>query len=464
MNTACPRVSTHAHFTSCKILIATLLLGVSSTQAASQYQINQDGTAIDDAVYYSIGGGSAVSMGSAARTDSISIGAGWDTNLMCGKMDLSTTLQNQLNGATNGFKSIMSGVIKNASGAVASLPALIIQRADPGLYNLLSNGILQARLDFDRSKSTCRAVAERMADIAGGQLGWGQLAEGMALTHSVANRDAVAAVEEAETNRGNSGVPWVGGQSAGGTRQPPIKVVSDVTRAGFNLLNGRNVSDRSPISKDTCGNRLTCQTWSSPQAAETWATRVLGEREHQTCDNCTKTQSKPGVGLTPLIQEEYDAKLQTIEALIKGAKPTSAENLVAASSNSLPVTRGVIEALRDEPDQEILARRLASEVALSSVLEKALLLQRTLMTGRKEPNVASNQLAQQAISSESDALTQEINNLKTELELRRTLAGNSPMMLIQRQSDRAANSRGIYQGDPVRNRLDLIQQATPKVQ
>jgi hypothetical protein len=431
MNTACPRVSTHAHFTSCKILIATLLLGVSSTQAASQYQINQDGTAIDDAVYYSIGGGSAVSMGSAARTDSISIGAGWDTNLMCGKMDLSTTLQNQLNGATNGFKSIMSGVIKNASGAVASLPALIIQRADPGLYNLLSNGILQARLDFDRSKSTCRAVAERMADIAGGQLGWGQLAEGMALTHSVANRDAVAAVEEAETNRGNSGVPWVGGQSAGGTRQPPIKVVSDVTRAGFNLLNGRNVSDRSPISKDTCGNRLTCQTWSSPQAAETWATRVL---------------------------------LQTIEALIKGAKPTSAENLVAASSNSLPVTRGVIEALRDEPDQEILARRLASEVALSSVLEKALLLQRTLMTGRKEPNVASNQLAQQAISSESDALTQEINNLKTELELRRTLAGNSPMMLIQRQSDRAANSRGIYQGDPVRNRLDLIQQATPKVQ
>lgn len=245
----------------------------------------------------------------------------------------------------------------------------------------------------------------------------------MALTHSVGNRDAVAAVEEAETNRGNSGVPWIGGQSAGGSRQPPIKVVSDVTRAGFNLLNGRNVSDRSPITKVACGNRLTCQTWSSPQAAENWATRVLGEREHQTCDSCTKTQSKPGVGLTPLIQEEYDAKLQAIEALIKGAKPTSTENLLAASSNSLPVTRGVIEALRDEPDQDLLARRLASEVALSSVMEKALLLQRTLMTGRKEPNVASNQLAQQAISSESDALTQEINNLKTELELRRTLAG-----------------------------------------
>jgi integrating conjugative element protein (TIGR03755 family) len=403
-------------------------------------------------------------MSGAASMDSISVGAGWDTNLVCGNMDLNTTLQNQLNGATSGFKSIMSNVIQNATGAVASLPALIIQRADPGLYNLLSNGILQARLDFDRSKSTCRAIAERMADVAGGQLGWGQLAEGMALTHTVASRDAVSAVEQAEARRGNSGVPWVGGQSAGGSRQPPIKVVSDVTRAGFNLLNGRDVGNRSPISKDTCGNRLTCQTWSSPQEAEAWATRVLGEREHQTCDSCTKTQTKPGVGLTPLIQEEYDAKLQSIEDLVKGTKPTTAANLLAASSQSLPVTRGVIEALRDEPDQDLLARRLASEVALSSVMEKALLLQRTLMTGRKEPNVAANQLAQRAISSESEALTQEINNLKTELELRRTLAGNSPMSLIQRQNNRAAGSRGVYQGDPIRNRLDLIQQPAPKVQ
>jgi integrating conjugative element protein (TIGR03755 family) len=464
MKAAYQRVTSLPQYKPSRILIAALLLSAATTHAASKYEINQSGTAIGDDVLYSIGGGSAVTMSGAASMDSISVGAGWDTNLICGNMDLNTTLQNQLNGATNGFKSIMSNVIKNATNAVASLPALIIQRADPGLYNLLSNGILQARLDFDRSKSTCRAVAERMADVAGGQLGWGQLAEGMALTHTVASRDAVAAVEQAETRRGNSGVTWVGGHSAGGIKQAPIKVVSDVTRAGFNLLNGRDVGDRSAIAKNTCGNRLSCQTWSSPQQAEAWATRVLGEREHQTCDNCTKTQTKPGVGLTPLIQEEYDAKLQALEALVKGSKPTSAENLLAASSQSLPITRGVIEALRDEPDQDLLARRLASEVALSSVLEKALLLQRTLMTGRKEPNVAANQLAQQAISTESEALTQEINSLKTELELRRTLAGNSPMALIQRQNERAAGSRGVYQGDPVRNRLDLIQQATPKDQ
>src|SRR3546814_4543560 len=90
-------------------------------------------------------------------------------------------IQNQLNGITNGFQNIMSSVIQNATSAVASLPALIIQRADPGLYNLLTNGVLQARLDFDRSKLQCRAMAEKMADMAGGQMGWNQLAQGMAL-------------------------------------------------------------------------------------------------------------------------------------------------------------------------------------------------------------------------------------------------------------------------------------------
>mgnify|MGYP007001783475 CR=1 FL=1 len=64
------------------------------------------------------------------------------------------------------------GASNSLIGLMTSLPALIIQRADPGLYNLLTNGILQARLDFDRSKMTCRAIANRMAEMGGGQGGW----------------------------------------------------------------------------------------------------------------------------------------------------------------------------------------------------------------------------------------------------------------------------------------------------
>ena len=418
---------------------------------------NASGSVIGDDVLYSIGGGRAVSMGRAGNMRSIGVGVGWNSNLICGDMNLTTTLQNQLNGMTNGFQTIMSDVIQNATGAVASLPALIIQRANPALYNLLTNGILQARLDFDRSKLTCRALANRMADIAGGQAGWDQLAEGIALRDAVQNQDAVAAVEQAESAKGNQGVPWVGGGNAGGAGQAPIKVVGDVTRAGYNLLNGRSVGDTSSIGRADCGERLTCQTWSSPEEAAEWAVRVLGEREQRTCETCTKTETTPGVGLTPIIQEEFERKLQALRDLVSGAKPTTPENLAAAGSASLPVTRGVIEALRDEPDQDVLGRRLASEVALASTLEKALLLQRTLLTGKKEPNVAANELASDAVDQEADTLTQEIQNLKTELELRRELAGNAPMAIIQRHTTRAAGSRGVYEGDPTRDRLDEIQ-------
>jgi len=416
------------------------------------------GSVIGDDVLYSVGGGRAVSMSGAGNMQSIGVGIGWNSNLICGNMSITTTLQNQLNGLTNGFQAIMSSVIQNATAAVASLPALIIQRADPGLYNLLTNGVLQARLDFDRSKMTCRAIANRMADMAGGQTSWDQLSEGIAMRDAVsANGDGVASVEQAESNKGNNGVPWVGGASAGGASQSSIKVVGDVTRAGYNLLNSRSVSDTSSIPRASCGNRLTCQTWSSPDDAAAFATRVLGEREQRTCESCTKTQTTPGVGLTPVIQEEYETKLQALQDLVTGAKPTTVANLEAAGSNSLPITRGVIEALRDEPDQDLLGKRLASEAALSSVLEKALLLQRTLLTGKKEPNVAANDLAVKAVDQENGALEQEINNLKTELELRRALAGNSAMAIVQRHNTRAGGSRGIFEGDTTRDRLKEVQ-------
>ena len=461
MNASLPdflrRAKSHLRAT---LLVAAITLAVGVAWAQTRIDpngVNVSGSVIGDDVLYSIGGGRAVSMGGAGNMQSIGVGVGWNSNLICGDMSITTTLQNQLNGITNGFQTIMSNVIQNATSAVASLPALIIQRADPGLYNLLTNGILQARLDFDRSKMTCRAIANRMADMAGGQAGWDQLAEGMALRDAVSSTDAVSAIEHAESNKGNNGVPWVGGGNAGGSGQSSIKVVGDVTRAGYNLLNGRNATDTSSIARSACGNRLTCQTWSSPGAAAAFANRVLGEREQRTCENCTKTQTTPGVGLTPVIQEEYETKLQVLQELVTGARPTTLANLDAAGSSSLPITRGVIEALRDEPDQDVLGRRLASEAALSSVLEKALLLQRTLLTGKKEPNVAANELAVQAVDQENSALEQEINNLKTELELRRTLAGNSAMTIIQRHSTRAAGSRGVFEGDTTRDRLREVQ-------
>lgn len=116
---------------------------------------------------------------------------------------------------------------------------------------------------------------------------------------------------------------------------------------------------------------------------------MLGESEVATCDSCETLRATAGSGLTPLIQEAYSERLKALQGLLSGSLSPTPDNLAKASSPMLPVTRGVVEALRDDPDQDLLARRLASETALSSVLDKALLLLRTLLAGSHEPNIAS---------------------------------------------------------------------------
>ena len=434
-----------------------LLSAALHTGAAEEdYRLGNQGQVLDDRVMYSIGGGSAVgSPSSLYRPSGIGAGLSWRANMMCGNMDLATTLQNQLNGATDGFQRIMGDIVQNATQAVMSLPALIIQRANPGLYELLSNGVMQGRIDFDRSKLTCQAMAEKMADRVD-QAGWGALAKNQEMQGNLeqAGGDAVTAVKNTEANNGNNGVSWVGDQKAGGDGQMPIRVTSDVVRAGYNLLHNRSVDNHAAIDGSGCQGGAICRAWASPQAVSEWAVRVLGETEVATCDSCETLRATAGSGLTPLIQETYSDHLKALQDLLSGAASPTAENLSKASSPMLPVTRGVIEALRDDPDQDLLARRLASETALSSVLDKALLLLRTLLAGSHEPNVASAEPAQTALAKNIDALEREIRLLQTELQVRQILATNTASLVLDRHAGGAEASRTVEQGDPEPSRLN----------
>ena len=150
--------------------------------------------AISDYLFYTIGGGSVISPPPGHNNmEKLSIGVGWSSDLMCGNFDISTTVKNQLNGLTDGFRNLMSNVISSATGAVASLPAMVIQRANPGLYELLTNGVLQANVAFDKAQLNCQKMSEKMADFAySGQ--WTKAAAGEAFKEIVsATPDAVAA-------------------------------------------------------------------------------------------------------------------------------------------------------------------------------------------------------------------------------------------------------------------------------
>ncbi|MDR0770574.1 MAG: integrating conjugative element protein [Burkholderiales bacterium] len=442
------------------LLLVTTVFTTQALAIESAYRLNQSGEIVDDRVMYSIGGGSVIGAPvTSLRPWSYGVGASWNSNFMCGNFDLQMTIRNQLNGLVDGFKDIMSGIMSAATGAVASLPAMILQRANPGLYELISNGIMQARIDFDRSKLTCENMAKALTDAATSSE-WGDISSGQYFQDIVkwGNVDAISTTKNAEANKGQTGIEWMDGQRKGGAGQERIKIVEDVVKAGYNSLHRRSLTDNGTVSTSSCDGGSVCTTWPTPASATQWAKRVLGENEIATCQNCQSLFSVPGEGLTTLIQDTYVDKLKNIEGLLSGSLQTNPTNLKNASSGMLPVSRRVIEALRDDPDRQVLSRRLASEVAMSDVLEKALMLQRMLQAGSRAPAVESAKPAQEAVNKQLKNLSDEIASLKLEMEIRQGLAMNTASAVLRRQEAGFSRSRIIESGDPDRDRVLRMQQ------
>lgn len=428
-----------------KIALTALLVSTfthCALAADDNYGVDQQG-AIADSLYYQIGGGSVITPALTRRnTQLLNVQAGWNADLMCGNFDIDTTVRNQLNGVTDGFKDLMGNVIQNATSAVASLPAMIIQRANPQLYDLLTNGVLQGRIDFDKSQLSCQKMAEKMTDFAYGSA-WTQSAKAENFQSIAASeKDAVRAEKRVEKEAASKGKTWVGGQKRGGSGQPPIKLVGDTTKAGYNILNQRSVTDTGNISGSQCQGEI-CRVWSKPEEAAKWMTRVTGEQTINVApDNDAggsseqKSGAQAGVGLSPLIAEEQEKIAQVMAELVSGSLKPTHENLAKASGGSLQLTRGVVEALRDEPDASVLVQRLSGEMALARVMEQALMARRTLLAGMREPNIASEKEAQTQLNQTTLQLDNELNQLRLELEMRRMLADNASSSVLTRKVQR----------------------------
>lgn len=67
--------------------------------------------------------------------------------------------------------------------------------------------------------------------------------------------------------------------------------------------------------------------------------------------------------LSPLIAEEQEKIAQVIVDLVNDNLKPTYENLAKATGGSLQLTRGVVEALHDEPDASVLMSRLSGEMA-----------------------------------------------------------------------------------------------------
>ncbi|WLS81174.1 integrating conjugative element protein (plasmid) [Erwinia pyri] len=423
--------------------------------------------AVSDKLYYTLGGGSVISQ-PATRSNMRKVGmsAGWSSDLMCGNFDLKTTVGNQLNGVTNGFKNLMGDVVQNATGAVASLPVMIIQRANPGLYDMLTNGVLQANVSFDKAQLNCQNMSRRMMDFAGNNK-WTQGAvmdEYRSLVNS-GDADAVRVNNSADKLQGNSGQNWIGGQKRGGQGQQAIRPTHDLTAAGFNMMNSLPVLSADTVSSNSC-NGGACGKYASAEEAAKAVVQVVGDSSLRTCTDASQCTSgddeqqpgatQAGTGFAPILEETTKENTEQLVKLVNGTEQPNAANLANLKTGSLPITAGVIRALQRDPDNAALTARLAGELSMADTVETALIMRRMIVTGMSEPNAAAQNAAIEEGDRRVAAIDREITALRNEMELKRELSRNSVLTIIERENGRVNSNPQTQSDDSTDSRVNRL--------
>ncbi|MFB3078013.1 MAG: integrating conjugative element protein, partial [Lysobacterales bacterium] len=292
----------------------------------------------DSLWYYEIGGAKPVSAPANPKVTSFTLGGSVQLGLgySCAAFDPVAAVSNSLNNIGAGVDNIMNAMTAAASSAIAALPALILQRANPGLYDLFQNALLKAEQTMQLATKSCEVME---AEIARGKNPYADLitlskGNDWKMQMGIGGNDAVTAKEAVDATNGDNGIPWITGQ-AGGTGQPELRFTGDIVEAGYNINMNRPITTSTPIPAADA-TRLS-EIWPEPSAARGWVVDVVGENIVTTCDTCRK-DSVPGTGLLPKLFQEGSAVTVDLQGLVNGATAPTLDNLELITAPGVAIT------------------------------------------------------------------------------------------------------------------------------
>lgn len=416
------------------------------------------GTFGNSSWYYKIGGADAVMaplnahVASATLGGSVNLGLGFN----CSSFNPVLGLANTLNNAAQNIQSVL---VNAASSAIASAPALILQRASPGLYELYQQLLSYANASVSLATKSCEQMQSDIAHGANPYDHWLTLSKSytwrdqMGKTQSGnGSVDVVQALGVADNTGGDGGVPWVGGQNAGGRDQPPILVVSDVVKAGYNIEQGNDPASDNAGQADT---RI-AQVWKTPGEAVDYARAVLGDVKVETRNNADRL-ALPGHGLAPKIEKDRQDGVAALSKLVDGTDSPSQEALARVSAPGTGLNRDVVESIRRLQPQEraVVVGKLAAEQAAAANVERAMMLRRLLLAGYQEPHVYAS-AAGPEIQRLVAVIDREIDQVLYETRVRKELFADTAGTVLDMagRADRKANGvPGLRPNDtrPVEN-------------
>lgn len=418
-------------------------------------------------LYYKIGGGSNYALPPVQDTQTINLGAEADLSMgnTCGAFNPALSISNTLNDLKNSADNIQQIVISNATGSLIQAPMYFLAQANPTAYNLINNALINAHKQLDLSTKSCEQVKNQISQGQNPYKDWGTIALGeqwkqhLSLTSS-GTEDINAVKKDIDANAGNSGVPWVQGQkssnssgyNAGGLSQPPVHVVADTVKAGYNAMLLRDLNDNSPAP--THGELA--KQFPKPIDAANWITNVVGDQTITTCNDQSCKSHEGGIsgrGLLPWITTCSDqnksfcadtlrtqlANLMTSQSLM------TKENLEAVSASGIMVSPQIIQSIRsmDSNQQAIIVNKLAQEVATQRVIDRALIARNILQTGSQVPVIAANKPAQIILHQSIANLDKDIQSLAFETQVRKQMMSDTLSSILNYQNNQAATAMRV---------------------
>jgi len=418
----------------------------------------------DSMFYYEIGGARAINVAPNPTVTTLTVGGSLEIGLgySCGKFDPTLGVANIMDDVSKGIDNMENALVAAAKAALASLPALILQRVNPGLYDLMQNALIRAKQTIALATKSCKEMETEISQGKNPYQEWITLSKGNDWKATMgtgginsSSTDVYQAEQQVESSDGSNGVTWptgiatAKGPMAGGVGQPPINVAGDTALAGYNLTLGQPAGQLgAPVIVGTPPRVV--QIWPTATAARAWLQSVVGDTVVRTSEGSSK-DGITGYGLIPEVQADAQTLAANIQSLVNGTTPPTLTNLQNVSGPNTGITRQVIVSIQrlSPSEQGIVIGRLSQEIAEQIVFEKAIIMRQLLITGKKEPNIIAAGVATDKIDAAVNLLESSIKQMLFEKKAQNELVSDTVSQLLRYDAAKNTQSLGIRGTAPV---------------
>lgn len=308
----------------------------------------------------------------------------------CGKFDPFDTVEQMIKSAINKFKQLPQMFVSAAQAAVAALPAYILNKINPTLYNVITKQLDEAFKLFEINFKDCQQL-ER--EIALGQnpyhnLVMAGIGDRMRIEMGFGDGTIDDRMKTVRKEGPKNGVVMAEGKRYGGDGQQPIETTKNVLTAGINLLTDRGAGESGTFGSSSGDKHPITQLFGSPSQLVDFITDIYGYQTYQLTEK-GPAKSKPGIGYQAKYVEERD---NTIEALQQYVN-RELERKAFETKTGFLIPPATVEEMRalSPFNLSIAVDDQARTHAVERLKLKLTYAMQALKTGLKEPNIAQSE-------------------------------------------------------------------------